>query len=95
VVGVKVDVITGFTGDSSCTLAVGTSGDSNLFSNNTTVVIYTAATVGIGAQNDAFTTASTDVLLTATSGSDFTSVSAGKMIVTIYYMPTILDTGTI
>lgn len=94
VIGSKVNVLAGFTGDTSCTLAIGDSGDSNCYSGNTTHNIYTAANnliniayltadAGLNAEASANT-----VLLTATGAADFTSISAGKIEVWVFYFST-------
>jgi len=94
VIGSKVTVITGFTGNTTCTLGVGVSGTAGAFSGNSTHNIYTAASnlvkaafistdCGLVAEGSA-----TTVLLTATGTSDFTSITAGKMLVEVYYLST-------
>jgi len=94
VIGSKVTVLTGFTGDTSCTLAIGDSGDSNCYSGNTTHNIYAAATnlvqpayltadCGLNAEASA-----NSILLTATGASDFTAITAGKIIVEVFYFST-------
>ncbi len=94
VIGSKVTVAEGFAGDSSCSLAIGTSGDSNEYSGNTTHSIFTAARnlvlaafigddAGMLAEGTAI-----DVLLTATSGSEWGDVTAGKILVEVFYLST-------
>lgn len=94
VIGSKVTVSEGFTGDTTCTLAVGTAGDSNEYSGNSTHNILAAARNLVAA---AFITADAgliaegsdiSVLLTATSGSDWGDVAAGKLLVEVYYLST-------
>ena len=90
VIGSKVTVITGFTGNTSCTLGI----ESNAYSGNTTHNIYAAATnlvkaafistdAGLVASGSAVT-----VSLTATSASDWGLVTAGKMLVEVFYLST-------
>jgi hypothetical protein len=95
-IGVKAKVTTGFIGNTSCTLSVGTSTDANDFSTGSTINIYTAATVSATAVGTTtgttpglfLTSAATTVKLTATGNSDFTAVSAGKMFVEVFYLST-------
>ena len=90
VIGSKVNVLAGFTGDTTCTLAIGDSGDSNVYSANTTHNIYTAANNLVAqAESPPVAEASANtVLLTATGGADFTSISAGKIEVWVFYFST-------
>jgi len=95
VIGSKVKVIEGFTGDTSCTLDIGTASDADAFS-LTTHNIYTAAdnlleTADYGGGGSAgfyLITSDTTVKLTATGASDWGKVSAGKMIVDVFYLST-------
>ena len=96
VIGSKVNVLTGFTGDTTCTLDIGNSSDADAYS-FTTHNIYTAATnlleqadgqTGGTDTGFAVVTSATTVLLTATGGADFTSISAGKIRVWVYYLST-------
>jgi len=95
VIGSKVKVIEGFTGDTSCTLDIGTASDADAFS-LTTHNIYTAADNlleaadygGGGSAGFYLITSDTTVKLTATSASDWGSVSAGKMEVDVFYLST-------
>lgn len=95
VIGSKVDVLTAFSGDSSCTLAVGTSDDSNEYSGNTTHTVFAAATgllaTGFVSSDSGLVveTAAKTILLTATGGSDWGSVnSSGELVVAVYYFET-------
>ena len=92
----KVDVITGFTGDTTAVMDVGDGSDADKFS-YTTFNVFTAAK-GLMEQHDAgaagtetglslITTAAT-VTLTVTGGADFTSITAGELEVAVYYMDT-------
>jgi hypothetical protein len=104
--GTKIQVITGFTGDSSCVLTVGTSTttlaagvvDADILTMDTNKSIYTSAKTYMQyatftdtetVQDDDQTVASNYILLTATSGSDWTAVTAGEMIVTVYFFTTV------
>jgi hypothetical protein len=90
VIGSKVNVLAGFTGNSSCTLAIGDSGDSNVYSANTTHNIYTAVNNLVAqAESPPVAEASANtVLLTATGASDFTAITAGKIEVWVFYFST-------
>lgn len=94
--GVKVEVNTAFTGDTSAVLIAGNSSDTNAYSFNTNNV-YTTGMKGSQADFTAsayvFQTAESNILITVTSGADFTSVSAGDAYVTIYYISTVEDGG--
>ena len=92
----KVTVKAGFTGDGSCVLDIGTADDADAFS-YTTHNIYTAASnllehadvSGAGTSpGPVLVTSDTTVKLTASSGSDWTSVSAGKIYVEVVYLST-------
>lgn len=89
VLGTKVSVQTGFTGDTSCTLAIGKSSSASEFTDGTTVNIYTAADVGESPADPLeFIASEASVYLYATSAADWTSVSAGKMLVEVFYLST-------
>jgi len=90
VIGSKVTVKTGFTGDTTCTLGI----ESKAYSGNTTYNIFTAAN---NLMKAAFISAdaglvavpiATTVSLTATSGSDWGLVTAGKIFVEVFYFST-------
>jgi hypothetical protein len=96
VLGSKVTVKTGFTGDTTCVLDVGTSADPDLFS-FTTHSIFAAAENLVEACDGTSGGTETglvpvgtavDVLLTATGGSDWGLVTAGVMLVEIFYLST-------
>jgi len=110
-IGTKIQVVTGFTGDSSCTLQIGTSTttlvaqvvDADILTNDTTQVIYTSGKTYMSfatftdtnvPQDDEQTIASNYILLTATSGSDWTLVTAGEVIVTVYFFSTVEAGGS-
>lgn len=90
VLGWDAVVDTGFTGDTSAVVRVGVNGDDDDFSADTTQSVFAAGTVGSKAQaNDAgYVSAAVAPRVTVTSGADFTSVAAGQMTVTVYYIAT-------
>ena len=94
VIGSKVTVKTGFAGDTTAVLSVGTAGDANEYSGNTTHNILAAVRNSV---KSAFITADAglvaesadiSVLLTVTGGSDFGLITAGKMLVEVFYLST-------
>lgn len=103
VVGSKVKVTAGFTGDTSCVLDIGTSSDSDLFS-YTNHNIFTAAdnlvegadgaSGGSAGTGLAPVASKTTVKLTATSGSDWGAVSAGRALVEVFYLSTNVELQT-
>lgn len=89
VVGVKAEVTTGFTGDTSMALTVGDGSTADLF--GVTCSILAAATVGVSAKYVSnkslpFVDAATNITLTATGAADWGNVSAGVMNVWVYYI---------
>lgn len=105
VIGSKVTVKTGFTGDGvTCALKIGDSGDDNCYSGATTHAIVDAATnLVIAAVIHSNTNSSDDiglvaeasevtVLLVATGAdTDWSDVSAGEMTVEVFYLSTNLE----
>jgi len=90
VLGFKADVTTGFTGDTSAVIKVGKAGDTDAFSAETNKSVFAVDIVRSAAdQANAACDANVTPRVTVTTNADFTSVSAGAMTVTIYY----LDTG--
>jgi len=88
--GSKVRITEAFTGTVS--LAIGNSTDSNKYSDDTTVAIGTAATVGESPQDRLeFIASETTILLTATHSSDWGLVTAGKMLVEVFYLSTVVE----
>ena len=96
VIGSKVTVKTGFTGDTTCVMDIGDGSDDDIFS-YTTHNIYTAATnlVELADSGNNGTEAGlvpisteTTITLTATSGTDWGKVTAGKMLVEVFYFST-------
>lgn len=79
-----------FAGDTTAVMEVGISGDTDAFSMKTDGSVFTAATIGSGANQDAnFCAAATTVRVTVTGGSDFTAVKAngnGAGTVTVWYV---------
>jgi len=95
--GTKVKVVTGFTGDTSCVLDIGDGSDPDLFT-YTNHNIFTASdnlvegcdsssggTAGTGIVP---VTSATTITLTATSDNDWGDVSAGRMLVEVFYFST-------
>lgn len=80
-----VQALTGFTGDTSCTLQVGDGSDVDRYMASTPSIFTTAAgETDLGAPSGVtYHTAAKSVTLTATSAADFTNVSAGAMTVVI------------
>jgi hypothetical protein len=88
-IGCKASVKTGFTGDTSCTLKIGKTSGEDEFSDGTTLNIYTAAEVGEeGEAPLEFLNSAASVYLVATGASDWTLVTAGKMLVELFYLST-------
>lgn len=98
VIGSKVNVKTGFTGDTSCVLDIGNSSDADAYSFSTHNIFTAADNLleladaqgdgGADASGLSLVTSDTTVLLTATSGSDWGAVTAGKIIVDVFYLST-------
>ena len=84
-------VSTGFTGDTTAIVQAGIDGDLDRFTLNTDQSVLAAATVGSLPATDGADgmNAATTIRVTVTGGSDFTSISAGVMVVYIYYIATI------
>lgn len=88
--GSKVLVTAGFTGDTSAALTISDGSDVDRFNTGTPSVFTAAATgieTGVPSGNKLITTA-VQPILRVTSGADFTNVSAGSMTVHIYYLRT-------
>ena len=97
VIGSKVTVSEGFVGDTTATLTVGTAGDANEYSGNTTHNIlakarnlvksaFIGADAGLVAEG-----ADISVLLTVAGGADFGAITAGKMLIEVFYLSTNLE----
>lgn len=81
-----IDDVTGFIGDTSATLQIGDGTDVDRYNTGTPNVFVTDPAVSAGAvSGTAFHDAAANVTLTVTSGSDFTSVTAGQLTVTIFF----------
>jgi len=94
VLGTKVKVTTGFSGDTTATLAVGNTSDTNKYTDNTTVNVLAAATVGESAEDPLeFIASATTVRLTVTGAVAFSSIGAGKMLVEVFYFSTKVELG--
>jgi hypothetical protein len=83
-----VRVPAGFAGDTSAVMTIGDGTDVDRYNTSTINVFATAAT-GVAAgipsgERDHFTAAT--VRLTVTSGADWGSVTAGRVVVTLYYI---------
>jgi len=89
VLGTSVNVTEAFAGDTTGIIQVGVSGDTDRFSLPTDQSVYAIARVAMNAATDAmdgFAAAQT-VRVTITGTADWTSVTAGKCFVSIYYIP--------
>lgn len=88
--GTKIEVTTGFTGDTTAVVQVGIAGDLDRFTLNTDQSVLAAATVGSLPATDGCDgmNAAQTVRVTVTGGADFGNISAGSMIVTLYYART-------
>ncbi|MBW2094213.1 MAG: hypothetical protein JRI80_04925 [Deltaproteobacteria bacterium] len=86
VIGWKAVISEGFSGDTTAVMQVGVSGDLNKYSAITTVSCLAAATVGaLGNVDTALATTAKTPRVTVTGGSDFGNISAGSMVVSLYY----------
>jgi len=86
VVQSSIDSVTGFTGDTSCTLTIGDGTDADRYNTGTPSIFTTASAVDAGAvSGTSFHSAAKTPTLTATSGSDWGAVTAGSVTVTIFY----------
>lgn len=88
VLGAKILVPEGFAGDSSATVQVGDGSDVDRYMTGTPDVFSTAEDgVEAGAPSgDLLLTAENRPTITVTSGTDWGSVTAGKLTVSIYYI---------
>jgi len=88
VLGWEADVKTGFTGDTTATLAVGVSGATSKFSVVTTTSVVAAAVKKcsvLGTTATVFLDAAATIRATITGTADFTSIAAGEMDLKIFY----------
>ncbi len=95
VIGTKVTVKTGFTGDTSAVISVGPSKDSDDWSGNSTLNVFAAArNLVASAMNgavgglQAVSSSANSVYVTVTGGSDFSDITAGRMLVEVFYFST-------
>jgi hypothetical protein len=97
VIGSKVTVSEGFAGDVSAVLKLGNAGDDNAYSQASTHNVFAkarnlvksaiiSADVGVIANGS-----DTSVIAVVTVDADYTSVSAGKMLIEVYYLSTNLE----
>ncbi len=91
ILGWKAEVTTGFANDTTAVIEVGISGDTDRFSANTAQSCFatgTVASAALAADTGTSFGATTTVRVTVTGTADFTSINAGIMIVTMYYIET-------
>lgn len=94
IIGCKVTVKTGFTGDTTAVLSVGVVNDGNDVSGNTTISILAAArnlvkSCFIGADAGLRAVSSDQsIYLMVAGGSDFSDITAGEMLVEVFYFST-------
>jgi len=87
VLGWEAVVSTGFTGDTTAVIEVGVSGDTDAFSADTAQSVLAAATVGSASlAAESYIGSAATPRVTVTGGADFGSISAGTMVVTVFYM---------
>lgn len=90
-VATKIQVPTGFTGDTSAVVIIGDGSDTDRYMTGTPSVFTTAADgveCGIVSGAKLVTTANRPTI-TVTSGADFTSVAAGSITVSVLYWDTV------
>jgi len=81
-----INSVTGFAGDTSATIQIGDGTDVDRYNTGTPNVFTTADTISAGAvSGTAFHSAAKAPVVTVTSDSDFTSVTAGAVTITIFY----------
>ena len=90
-IGTKFVVSTGFAGDTTAIVQAGISGTLDMFTENTDQSVLVAATVGSTPTPDCADgmNAAKTIRVTVTGGADFTSISAGVMVVYVYYLATV------
>lgn len=87
ILGWKAVISEAFTGDTTGVITVGKSGATSQYTGDTDLSVYTAATVGsVGVEATSFEASAVTPRVTVTGSADFTSVTAGTMVVTIYYI---------
>lgn len=84
-----VNVITAFTGNTSCALDIGDGTDDDRYISSTALDIFTATGLldGAAPQGTPYHSAAKTPVLTATAGSDWGAVTAGKLVYKIWYIP--------
>ena len=94
ILGCKATVKTGFTGDTTATMKIGTSKDAGDITGNSTLNVLTAARNLVAASfisSDAgliAVSSAQTIYVGVTGGSDFGDISAGLMLVEVYYLST-------
>jgi len=92
----KVTVKTGFAGDTTAVMDIGDGSDADIFSQTTHNIFAAArnlmetcdiASSGAGRGTVAISS-DTSITLTVTAGSDFGAITAGKMLVEVFYLST-------
>lgn len=87
VMGWEAVVSTGFTGDTTAVVQVGVAGDLDAFSADVAQSVLAAATVGSASlAAESYLAAATTARVTVTGAGDFGLISAGVMVVTIFYV---------
>lgn len=86
VLGCEVNVVTGFTGDTTSVVQIGKSGGTAIFTADTAQSVLTAGLRGSAAPvATQYVGSAVTPRVTVTGGADFTSISAGEMDVRIWY----------
>jgi hypothetical protein len=89
VIGSKVTIVTGFTGDTTAVLTIGKTAGEDEFTDGTNVNVLAAGIVGDSVEDPMeFIASATDVVCQITGASDFGLITAGKMLVEVFYMST-------
>jgi hypothetical protein len=86
--GTAVTAVVGFAGDTSAALTIGDGTDVDRY-NTSTVNVFSTAAAGVAAgapSGTLYHTAAKTPKLTITTAADWTSVSAGSVMVELYYM---------
>jgi len=89
VIGTKVTVVTGFTGDDTAVMTVGKSAGADEYTDGTSVSVLAAGKVGDSAEDpNEYNAAAQSVYCRITGNADFTSITAGKLYVEVFYLST-------
>ncbi len=90
-IATKFVVSTGFTGDTTAIVQAGIAGTLDMFTENTDQSVLAAATVGSTPTPDCADgmNAVKTIRVTVTGGSDFGAITAGVMVVFVYYLATV------